>query len=550
MENAIRLSTVFFLPPDNDIYLVSGKEYAYQIIRGVDCSVEYSTVSYWNLTGEKYSYSRLENNLETDILIIGGGITGITCAYCLTQKGLKPTVIEAGGLCDGTTGNTTGKVTIQHDIIYSKIMEKYGKDFAGQYCASQTEALEFVRQAVKNESIDCQFYENTAYVYASLENDLEIIKKEFDTAKELGIECELIDKPNFPPENFGMLGFKNQAVFHSVRYVESLAKIAVSRGAKIYTNTKAYKIDNERKSINVFCDNGIEISTSHLVMATQYPVYDGPNLFYTRLYPKRTYGIAVKTKRDWPDGSYINVSGSTRSIRTHVENGQKVLIVVGDGHTTGRSDVNMDEHLTNLIEFAEGIAGVDRIYAKWSAQDYDTPDQIPYIGRISDKSNIYIASGFRKWGLSNGTLAGILISELIKDGNCRYEELYSRKRADYSRSLGKTITEVGLSVYELIKSKLEGTESIQDLKQGEGRVIRFEGKRAGIYRDFDDSVIILDITCTHMGTELNYNSAERTWDCPAHGGRYNIEGVLLEGPPKNNLKVLYKGQFSDLYAEK
>ena len=509
--------------------------------------MESSTVSYWNLTGAKSPYPRLENNLETDILIIGSGITGITCAYCLTQKGLRPTVIEAGGLCDGTTGNTTGKITIQHDIIYSKIMEKHGRDYAWQYCTSQSEALEFVRQTVKNESINCQLYDNTAYVYASMERDLELIKKEFEAAKELGIDCEFIDKPEFPPQNFGMLAFKNQAVFHSVRYVDSLAKIAASRGAEIYTNTKAYKISNG-ETITVHCDNNIEIKTKHLVMATQYPIYDGPNLFYTRLFPKRTYGVAVKAKRDWPEGSYVNASGRTRSIRTHVEKGQKVLIVVGDGHPTGRSDVNMDEHLTNLIEFSERIAGVEQIYAKWSAQDYDTPDQIPYIGRISDKSNIYVASGFRKWGLSNGTLSGILISELIKDGNCRYEELYSRKRADYSSTLGKTIKEVGLSVYELIKSKLEGTESILDLKQGEGRVISFEGKKAGIYRDYDDSVIILDITCTHMGTELNFNSAEKTWDCPAHGGRYNIEGRLLEGPPKHNLKVLYKGQFSDLHT--
>ena len=163
------------------------------------------------------------------------------------------------------------------------------------------------------------------------------------------------------------------------------------RGAEIYTNTKAYKISNG-ETITVHCDNNIEIKTKHLVMATQYPIYDGPNLFYTRLFPKRTYGVAVKAKRDWPEGSYVNASGRTRSIRTHVEKGQKVLIVVGDGHPTGRSDVNMDEHLTNLIEFSERIAGVEQIYAKWSAQDYDTPDQIPYIGRISDKSNIYVAS--------------------------------------------------------------------------------------------------------------------------------------------------------------
>lgn len=508
-----------------------------------------NTVSFWNMTTEKTKYPRLEQSLETDVLIIGSGITGITCAYCLAQKGAKPVVIEAGDLCDGTTGNTTGKLTIQHDIIYSNILKKYGGYYAKLYAKSQTGAIEFIRKQVEKESIDCQLVNNTAYIYASTESDREAIKKEYDVALKLGIDSEFIEKPEFPNDNFGMLGFKNQAVFHSVRYVNALACLAVSQGVKIYCGTKAIKIEDG--DINtVYCENDIVIKAKHLVMATQYPTYDGPNIFYTRLYAKRAYGIAVKARNEWPDGSYINISEPTRSIRTHEENGKRVLIVVGEGHATGRGEDNMNLHYENLMQFAESIAGVDEVLAKWSAQDYETPDQIPYIGRISDNSNIYVASGFGKWGLSNGTLAGNMISELIVNGNCRYEELYSRKRADYSSSLGKTVSEVFGSVGELIKSKLENVESIHDLKPGEGRVINFEGHKAGIYRDFDDEVTILDISCTHMSTELNFDSAEKTWDCPAHGGRYNTDGKLLEGPPKDSLKVYFRGKYSDLVVEK
>ena len=211
----------------------------------------------------------------------------------------------------------------------------------------------------------------------------------------------------------------------------------------------------------------------------------------------------------------------------------------------------MDRHFENLIQYAQRIAGGSELLAKWSAQDYDTPDQIPYIGRLSDHSSIYVATGFKKWGLSTGTLAGNMISELIRKGNCRYEELYSRKRGDYSSAMGKTISEVFGSVGELIRSKLEKAESIRDLKPGEGRVIHFEGQKAGIYRDLDDHVTVLDISCTHMGTELNFNRAEKTWDCPAHGGRFAAaDGKLLEGPPKDSLKILYQGQFSDLVTVK
>ncbi len=507
-----------------------------------------NTVSYWNSTCEKSVYPQLEKSIETTVLIVGGGITGITCAYCLAEKGLRPVVIEAGALCDGTTGNTTGKVTIQHDDIYSTLEKKYSLDAAKIYAKSQTSALDFVRNVVKKESIECQLAESTAYLYASSEGDAKKIEDEYMAALNIGIEAVMLKSPSFPNENFGMVGFKKQAVFHPVRYVTSLAKAAEAMGARIYCETKAFKVE-DGEEIVVHCDNGIKIKTKHLVEATQYPIYDGPNLFFARLYPKRSYGIAVRTKRDWEDGSYINLSGPSRSIRTHKENGERILIVVGEGHTTGRSQEDTQIHYDNLIGFADSIAGVDKVLAKWSAQDYDTPDSIPYIGRISDKSNIYVGAGYKKWGLSTGTLAGIMISELIADGKCEYEDFYSRDRNDFLSSPGKTIYGVFSPVVELIKSKLEAVDSIKDLERGEGRVINFDGHKAGIYRDLDDSVIILDISCTHMTTELNFNNAEKTWDCPAHGGRFSTSGELLEGPPKHPLKIYFEGMFSDLVAE-
>lgn len=515
------------------------------MVKNMEEKMNDNTLSYWNKTANKMKYPQLESNLEVDTLIIGSGITGITCAFCLAQKGNKPVVIDAGGLCDGTTGNTTGKLTIQHDVIYSNIFDKHGWEFAKRYADSQASAINFIRKVVKDKSIDCQLANSTAYIYASTQGELDILEREHEVAIKLGIDSELIKKTNFPKNNFGMIGFKNQAVFHSVRYINELAKSAEVLGAKIYCDTKAIKVeDGDIKTI--YCENDLIIKAKHLVLATQYPIYDGPNIFFTRLYAKRAYGIAVETKRDWCDGSYINNGEPTRSIRTHIEDGKKVLIVVGEGHATGRGEDNMEMHYENLIQFAENIAGVSNLLAKWSAQDYETPDQISYISRISDDSNIYVATGFGKWGLTNGTLAGNMIADIITNGNCQYEDLYSKKRGDLLNSAGKVVTEVVSSVGELIKSKIEGTESIRNLMLGEGRVIHFDGHKAGIYRDVDDNVFILDISCTHMSTELNFNQAEKTWDCPAHGGRYSIDGKLLEGPPKNCLKLLYKGKYSDL----
>ena len=504
-------------------------------------------MSYWNKTAEETFYPRLTKSMDTEALIIGGGITGVTCAYCLGIRGISSVLIEAGGLCDGTTGNTTGKVTAQHGVVYSGLIKKHGLDAARDYAQSQSDALAFVRDTVRDEKIDCQLADSTACLYAATESEAETVEKEYEAEKHVGLEAEFTKNLWFPVPNAAMACVARQAVLHPVRYVAGLASAAAKRGADIYCATKAIHIENG-DSITVECEDNVVIRARHLVMATGYPIYDGPNLFFSKLFPKRTYGIAVKAKNSWPEGSYITAGKSTRSFRTHMENGQPVLIVAGDGHTTGRGKEEMTVHFENLMQFANRLAGVSEVLAMWSAQDYESPDLLPYIGRISDHTNIYIVSGYRKWGLTNGTLAGNLLAEMIASGNCQYESLYSRTRADFLSSPGTAIKSNVTSMAELIKSKLGGTNPLTDLEVGEGRVIRFGGQKAGIYRNDKDDVTILDITCTHMGTELNFNAAEKTWDCPAHGGRFSADGKLLEGPPKDPLKVLFKGKYDDLFG--
>jgi glycine/D-amino acid oxidase-like deaminating enzyme len=383
------------------------------------------TTSYWLKTAETTEHPVLRQSLEPDVLIVGGGITGITCAYELAKRGHKPVVIEAGEIGCETTGKTTGKLTIQHGLIYSALADKYGLDYAGMYVRSQTEALDFAKNIAAESSIPCQMAPSNAYLYASAQEDLKALEKERAVAAGLGVQCTLLHNKSSFPESFGMLMFAGQAVFHPVRYVRGLARQAVALGAAIFCRTKALVVNNDHEP-SVTCENGVTIKPRHLVLATQYPIYSGPNLFFTRLYAKRSYAIAVKAERDWPEGSYINVSGRTRSFRTHWENGERILIVAGEDHPTGRSEIDMDRRFMNLVSFAEKHAGVREVLAKWSAQDYDTPDQIPYIDRISGSSTIYVATGFKKWGLTSGTLAGLLIPELIETGACRYEALYSK----------------------------------------------------------------------------------------------------------------------------
>lgn len=500
-------------------------------------------ISIWHKTAQKKQFGSLESSIDVENLIIGGGITGVTTAYCLAKKGIKSLLIEAGEqLCDGTTGNTTAKITVQHGIIYSNIEKKYGLHAAQMYAQSQTEAKNFIKQTVENEKIECDFTENEAFIFAQTEQEASNLRTEYEAAVKTCINAVFYDKPDFPPQACASLGYKNQASFNAVKYVYALADLAVSMGAAICCNTKAEKLERE-ELIRIICSDGKVINAKNVVMATQYPFFDGRNVFYTKLYAKRSYAVAVEVKRDWKKDLYINVGEPTRSLRPYCIDGRNIIIAVGDDHATGRESNENDDHYQHLTDYANEIAGVKKVLAQWSAQDYCTPDQISYIDEVIDKSRIYAATGFGKWGMTNGTLAGMMIADMIAGVKNKYEELYSLKRSDFFSSAGTVIKEVGASVAELIKSRFEASQDIQNLKQGEGRVIIYKGISAGIYRDYDDMVTILNISCEHMGTVLNFNSLEKTWDCPAHGGRFSTTGELIEGPPKDSLKVLYRDKF-------
>jgi glycine/D-amino acid oxidase-like deaminating enzyme/nitrite reductase/ring-hydroxylating ferredoxin subunit len=504
------------------------------------------TLSYWNKTAERKIYEGLGSDIETDTLIIGSGITGVSAAYHLGNANVNTILIEAERLSSGTTGNTTGKITIQHGIIYSRLYKTYGQDTAKMYLEANQLAVDFVKKIVKTKKIDCNLEENTANIFASSKDQVELVENEYKTAKLLEIDAEYIKNADFPPNNYAMTGFKNQLVFHSVRYIESLAKLATFMGVKIYENSKIVKIvdkSSDKDDGNIYCtlENQKVIKAKHVVLATQFPIYEGMGAYFTRLYPKRTYGIAVLHEKALPFTSscYINAGDPGRSIRTHLENGRRVLIVVGEGHTTSRSD-DMQVHFKTLEDYAHQLVGDCENIAKWSAQDYKTPDDMPYIGRVTKGSNIFVGTGYGKWGLSLGTLAGIIISDIIVNGKSKYEELFSPSRGNIIASADTFVKEVTGQVKELIGSKFKRADFAINLKPGEASIINFDGKKAGVYVNEDNVLTILDITCTHMGCTLGWNSAEKTWDCPCHGGRFAPDGRLLEGAPKNPLKVIYK----------
>lgn len=504
------------------------------------------THSYWHKTASSNKYPPLLDNLEVDNLIVGGGITGVTAAYLLGEKGYgdNTVLIEKDEIASGGSGNTTAKISLMHDNIYSRLLKEQNISTAKMYYQAQSAAVDFIKDTIRKEKIECNYIGNTGYLYSDVPEEAANVEKEFEAAARLEIPSKFLLQPPFPKNCINMAAFYNQGVFHPIKYLNALCEKAVKKGVRIFTDTAAVGV-KDADTVTVTLKNGTVIKAKNLIIATQYPFYEDKNFFFSKLYAKRGYLVAALCEKDFPDGSYKKSGNPPRSLRKCYEGGECVCIAQGETHPTGRSE-DMQQKFDNVAAFLNDELTIKKELARWSMQDYETPDGMPFIGKIDKKSHIYVGTGYGRWGMSNGTLAGMILSDLIAAGGNRFEDLFSPLRKIKISPIINMTTEVTNSVGELIKSKTEPHKSDLNLQPGEGRVIVYEGQTAGVYCDKNGIATILDITCSHMGTTLNFNSFEKTWDCPAHGSRFAVDGTVLEGPAKKQLKILYTGKWDSV----
>lgn len=497
--------------------------------------------SLWLSTTNLPSFPRLDKNISTEILVIGGGIAGITNAYVLCKEGYKVTLIEGDKLLRGTTGHTTAKVTVQHNIIYDEFINHLGLEKAKLYYEGNNEALNFIRELILSKHIDCGYQEETAYVYTNSKEYEEKLIKEFKAYGSLGIEnCEYLDKLTIPIDIISAIAIKNQFQFHPLQYLLYLLSELVAMGCTIYEDTQALElIPDELPKIITTGEN--EITAMQVVIATHFPCFDKKGLYFARMYADRSYVLAIKPKKEFLGGMYKNAEDPSRSIRSVMCNGEQLLLIGGESHKTGQSPDTL-LHYEALREFAEESYGIDSIKYRWSTQDLTTLDKVPYIGNLTvNTENIYVATGFNKWGMTNGTLSALIIKDLILNKSSAYKDLFTPTRFYADPSLKKVVSINADVAKHLVKGKVEEHhESFEDLNIGEGKVVGYKGKRAGAYKDESGKVYVVDTTCTHLGCEVNWNNGEKSWDCPCHGSRFNYKGEVIEGPAKEALEILRK----------
>ncbi|MBB6732346.1 FAD-dependent oxidoreductase [Cohnella zeiphila] len=487
--------------------------------------------SYWLATGSVPSFPKLEQDIQVDVAIVGAGISGITTAYLLSKQGLKVALVEAGRLLNGTTGHTTAKITAQHDLIYDEFISHFGKEQTRLYYDANREALQFIKQTVDQHRISCDFTEEDAYVYTNSDEYVKKIAAEFAAYEALGIPGSYLEQAPLPFQTKAAVVMKNQAQFNPVPYLSHLAnESAQKHGCQIYEQTTAVSIEKGDPAV-VITNEGHRITCRYAVSCSHFPFYDGGGFYFAKMHAERAYVLAVKTSKELPRGMFISAEDPKRSLRSVMANGEKLVLISGENHKTGQGICTF-EHYEALQSFGERYLGVEEVRYRWSAQDLVTLDKLPYIGRThSDDPNILVATGYKKWGMSTGTAAALLIEKLVTGEDSPYRELFKPGRFHADPSLKTLIVQNADVVNHLVSGKVEMVfKKPEELNRDEGAAVRANGKRAGAYRDPQGQLHIVDTTCTHMGCEVEWNHGERTWDCPCHGSRFSYDGEVLEGP--------------------
>ncbi len=503
--------------------------------------MKYPKQSYWHMTAEGIKKLIDNNGLENenfDILIIGGGITGLTTAYLLKDSGLKIGVIEATKAGYGTTGYTTAKITVQHDLFYDNLINNFSFLEAKHYLKANEEGIKLIKKIIEENDIQCDYKEQTAYVYATSIAEVEDLKKELKAYKSLGIDGFYTDKIPLPNNTYGALGIRNQGQFNPLKYLYSLYNILIKSNVKIYENVRALDINPHDNHVDVTTEKGT-IHAEKVVAASHYPFDNSFGLYFLRIYQEKSYVIAARTKEEPFEGMYININDPIHSMRYQFSGDENLLILAGGNHRSGEKD-DENESYEELERFLNSNFKDPEIVAKWSTQDCMTYDKIPYIGRYSDSiENVYLATGFKKWGMSHSAAAALILRNKLLCFEDNYSDIFNPSRFTPVQSSKEFVSSVKSISLGFIK-RLASGDNLENVSPGEGKIIEYEGRKVGVYRNEEGEYFCINPVCSHLKCALAFNEAEKTWDCPCHGSRFDIKGNILEGPavhPIDKIKV-------------
>ena len=501
------------------------------------------TTSYWIDSTSLPTFPRLEHDMRADIVVVGGGITGLTAAYLLAAEGRSVTVLERARCADIDTGHTSAHLTMVTDMALTKLVSSFGRDHAQAVWDAGCAAIAQIDALVRDEDIDCDFDWVPGYLHAVEERrevDAESLREEAALASELGFDATFVD--DVPLVRGPGVMLKDQARFHPLNYLAGLARAIVARGGHIYEHTEAKEFSDDPRTVKA---NGRNISCEHIVLATHNPLVGnrsltGATLFQTKLALYTSYVVAGRiAKGVVPDALLWDTSDPYHFFRIEPRRDDDLVIYGGEDHKTGQADDTSEcyERLERAVRAL--VPGID-VTHRWSGQVIETPDGLPYIGETADHQ--FAATGFSGNGMTFGTLGGMMATDHVLGRKNPWSDLFDPGRRKLRHAAWDYLRENKDYPYYLIRDRFAGTEerSLRAVKRGEGKIIEYEGEQVAAYRDEAGASTLRSAICTHMGCLVDWNEAERTWDCPCHGSRFKPNGAVIAGPAEAPLAPVKK----------
>ncbi len=433
--------------------------------------------SIWLEEAQRGSFAPLKESRRTDVLIIGGGIAGILCAYMLKNEGVDCILVEADRICSGITKNTTAKITLGHGLLYDKLIKRFGEERARLYLNAQIRAGEEYARLCK--AIPCDYETKSSYVYST--DDAKKIEREVRALNRLGVKAEFSEAPSLPFKAAGAVCVKNQAQFHPLKFA-----FAIAEGLPIYENTKVLEL-MPGKAVTQYG----EIRCKRMIVATHFPILNKHGGYFLKMYQHRSYVLALEGAQDI-DGMYVDESDKGLSFRNY----QNLLLLGGGAHRTGKKGGNWRE----LEAFTERYYAGAKVVGKWATQDCMTLDGAAYIGQYSKNTpDLYVTTGFNKWGMTSAMVSAMILSDLVRGKSNEYAPVFSPSRSILHPQLA-------INMFESLIGILTPTAP----------------------------------RCPHLGCALKYNAAEHSWDCSCHGSRFTESGKLIDNPATDDKKMQFK----------
>jgi glycine/D-amino acid oxidase-like deaminating enzyme/nitrite reductase/ring-hydroxylating ferredoxin subunit len=492
--------------------------------------------SIWTASSPTTAYPSLSADQAADAAVVGGGITGLTTALLLLRQGLSVILLEADRIASSTTGYTTAKLTSLHGLTYASLADAHGDDTARIYGLANEAAIETVVGLARDNHIECDLERMPAYTYAETEEMAGAIENEVATVGRLGLSASLVNETDLPFPVRAAIRMDGQAMFHPRKYCIGLAKAFAAEGGRLFERTSVLGI--EPGSPHKVVTATATVSAGHVVQATQFPFHDTYG-FFTANVPHQSYGMAVLSDRPVPQGLYLSAEAPTHSIRPFRDGDRSYLILGGEGHRVAR-EPDTSQRYAALKEWARRAFGTGEPSYTWSAHDYIPADGVPYIGKLAPGAEgLWVGTGFKKWGLTNGTVAALILSDLIAGKENPWASTFDSLRLKPKASAGKLLQRQADLAEQLKGPPVTGEwpAEADELPEGAGRVIKSGGQKLAVYRDGTGDFHTFSAVCTHMACDVAFNTAEKTWDCPCHGSRFDVDGGVIHGPAVHELKL-------------